>query len=122
MTILVVRGKVGQPRYAVVVAEGGGMTEVGQFVKDQAALVAACQLLVAAANAHEAQERLHEAGLLDGDGGALASLQSGDLVMIARTALYRLLVLEGWTAPEQVRREVLLDKRVLDLATGASGG
>ena len=96
--------------------------QIGKFVKDQAALVAACKLLVAAANAHEAQERLREAGLLDGDAGALASLQSGDLVMIARTALYRLLVLDGWTAPDQVRRQVLLDKDVLDLTTGASGG
>lgn len=98
------------------------MAEVQSFVKDQAALVAACKLLVAAANAHEAQEQLRETGLLDDDAGALASLQSGDLVTIARTALYRLLVLDGWTAPEQIRREVLRDRGLLDLTTGASGG
>lgn len=54
-------------------------------MREQAALVAACKLLVAAANAHEAQEQLHAAGLLPGKVGALASLQSGDLVTIARS-------------------------------------
>ena len=56
---------------------------------EQAALVAACKLLVAAANAHEAQEQRHAAGLLRYDVGALATLQSGDLVTIARNALSR---------------------------------
>lgn len=38
--------------------------EVKQFMREQGALVAACKLLVAAANAHEAQEQLQAKGLL----------------------------------------------------------
>ncbi len=91
-------------------------------MKDQAALIAACKLLVAAANAHEAQEQLQAAGLLDGTQGALATLQSGDLVTISRNALYRLLILDGWSAPEQVADGMALDRFVLDERTGAEGG
>jgi hypothetical protein len=39
-----------------------GTVQVGEFMREQVALVAACKLLVAAANAHEAQEELQKAG------------------------------------------------------------
>lgn len=91
-------------------------------MSEQAALVAACKLLVAAANAHEAQEELQARGLLTGDGGALATLQSSDLVSTARTALYRLLVSDGWVPPQQVQQGMDVDRALLDEGTGAYGG
>jgi hypothetical protein len=99
-----------------------GMTEVARFMAEQKTLVAACKLLVAAANAHEAQEELRAGGLLDGETGALATLQSGELVSVARAALYRLLVSDGWQPPEQVRRGLSLDRVLADEQTGALGG
>ena len=91
-------------------------------MREQGALVAACKLLVAAANAHEAQEELQRAGLLAEDTAAMATIQSGDLVTIARNALYRLLVNDGWTAPGQVTRDMSRDARLLTEETGAVGG
>ena len=91
-------------------------------MREQGALVAACKLLVAAANAHEAQEELHAQGLLPEQTAALATIQSGDLVSIARNALYRLLVNDGWSPPAQVTREMAQDARLMDEDTGAVGG
>jgi hypothetical protein len=93
-----------------------------RFMAEQAALVAACKLLVAAANAHEAQEDLQRAGLLSDDAGALATLQSGDLVTIARNALYRLLAIDGWVPPEDVRDWMAADKLLIDESVGSAGG